>query len=137
MANWPTQTILPLKVELLINGVWTDISTYVYTRDSIVIQAGSSDKSSKPNPAQCQLTLNNRDGRFTPGSSGALAAWGGNYLVRNTQIRVSVNGVSSVTANTYTGFRFWGTVPDWPPTSDISGNDVYVQITASGPLRQI
>ena len=31
------QTILPLKVELLLGSTWTDISTYVYQRDGITI----------------------------------------------------------------------------------------------------
>lgn len=34
-------------------------------------------------------------------------------------------------------WRFWGEVSEWPPKSDISGTDVTVSITASGPTRRI
>ena len=52
------------------------------------------------------------------------------------RLRVSVNDTSS-SGNVYSGYRFLGEVTEWPPLSDLSGHDVYVQITASGPLRRI
>src|SRR5882672_1805189 len=79
------------------------------------------------------MTLNNRDGRFSPlYASGAYYP----YLARNTQLRISVNDTSS-SGNVYNGFRFWGEVPDWPPQRDLRGRDEYVQITATGPLWRI
>lgn len=122
-----------IKVELLINGTWTDISQYVYQRDNIIITGGSSDINSKPSPSSCKFTVNNRDGRFSPlYTAGAYYP----YLQRNTQVRVWAT-VTTVTGNYYSGLRFLGEVRKWPPLSDITGNDVYVQITANGPLRRI
>lgn len=124
---------LGIAVELLVNGAWTDITQYVYQRDGLHITGGSVNWGDTPQPAQCTFTLNNRDGRFTPGYvSGAYYP----YLVRNLKMRVSVTATSS-SGNFYSGYRFHGEIPDWPPLSDISGNDVYVQVTATGPLRRI
>jgi hypothetical protein len=129
MALFPLNII----VEILINGTWRDISRYVYQRDTLTITGGRTDNGDTSQPAQVTITLNNRDGRFSPGyASGAFFP----YLKQNTQLRISVNDTSS-SGNVYNGFRFWGEVPEWPPLSDISGNDVYVQIIANGPLRRI
>lgn len=128
-----TYQMLPISVvvEILLNGSWTDISAYVYQRDNIVITGGRQDEVSQSQPSQCTMTLNNRDGRFSPGYlSGAYYP----YLTRNVQIRVSV-AATSASGNFYNGYRFWGKVADWPPLQDLSGRDVYVQITASGPGR--
>src|SRR5262249_43907033 len=126
MALFP----LPVLVELLINGTWTDITRHVYLRDPVAITGGKTQEGDKAQPAQCTMTLNNRDGRFSPSNaSGAYYP----YLLRNIQLRVSVVAAQSSSGNSYTGYRFWGEVSTWPPLSDISGNDVYVQIVASGP----
>lgn len=124
---------LGVKAELLISGVWTDITSLVYVRDSVVITGGRVDWGDTVQPATAKLTVNNRDGRFSPNYAGGLYY---PYLQRNTQLRISVTATSS-TGNSYSGYRFWGTVSKWPPLSDLSGRDVYVQITASGPLRQV
>jgi hypothetical protein len=93
---------------------------------------GRTDWTSTLQAATLKLTLAN-DGRFTP----KLAA--GAYfpnIVRNTQIRVSVNA-TSVTAVAYSGFRFFGEVAEWPPAWSVSGRDVYVDITANGIWRRM
>ena len=133
---------LPLVIEILINGVWTDITSFVYQRDDIHITGGKTDRAGTSSPAQCTMTLNNRDGRFSPNNVNGpyyiLDSTGNNVgLGRNTQIRVSLNDATSSSGNIYSGYRFWGEVAEWPPLSDVSGNDVYVQITASGPRRRI
>lgn len=79
--------LLPVKVELQLAGVWTDVTDYTYTRDSLVIRRGRSDEASSFEPGECRLTLNNIDGRFSPRNPN------GPYygaLTRNTPIRVSV-----------------------------------------------
>ena len=81
------------------------------------------------------MTLNNQDGRFSPGTPAAIAAWGGDYLARGNQIRVSVTATSA-TGVQYQGYRFWGKLTTLPPLSDVSATDVYVPITAAGPLRE-
>lgn len=133
MALFP----LPILVEILINGTWKDVSSYVYQRDNIVITAGSQTftPGQMPNASQMTLTFNNNDGRFSPNNtSGAFYP----YLTRNIQIRVSVVNATSSSSNTYTGYRFWGEIPDFPPTmSDPSGNDAFVPIQANGPMRRL
>lgn len=124
---------LGIMVEILINGTWADISEFVYQRDDIQIGGGAPDETTKPTPAQMTLTLNNQDGRFSPEYT--LGAYYP-YIQRNTQIRLSIN-TQSITGNAYTGYRFWGAVAEWPPNADVSGNDVYVPITANGPFRYI
>ena len=124
---------LGILVEIQVNGTWVDITSYVYQRDGINITGGTAQEGSKPQPAQATLTLNNADGSFSPDNTlGQFYP----YLQRNIQLRISVTAESS-TGVFYSGYRFWGTVREWPPQSDVSGNDVYVQITANGPLRQI
>jgi hypothetical protein len=118
-----------LKVELNLGALgWVDISRYVYYRDKIRITRGRGDETSQVAPQTCALTLNNRRGIFTPRN-----ATGPNYRLigRNTPIRVSRfnNGIQR--------FRYYGEVPSWPTTSDISGTDVYEQISAAGILRRL
>lgn len=48
------------------DGVWNDISTYVYYRDPITIVRGTPNESNTADPAACNFTLNNRSGRFSP-----------------------------------------------------------------------
>ena len=125
---------LGLKYELLLNGTWTDITDYVYQRDPNVITRARPDETQAVTPCQMTLTLNNRDGRFSPkNTAGAYYP----YLARNVQLRVSItNQTSSSTGVTYTGYRFWGEVSTWPPQWDPSQSDIYCQITASGILRR-
>ena len=127
---------LGLKVELNLAGVWTDITKYVMQRDMVQItNMGRVDESSTIQASQLTLTLKNADGRFTPkNASGAYYP----NIVRNTLIRVSVNATSQPPASVaYSGFRYYGEVSSWPPTSDISQRDVYAQIVASGIWRRI
>src|SRR5215472_2985745 len=127
--------MFPLTItgELLLNGTWTDFTAYLYQRDGIHITGGAVNWGDTPTPAACTFTVNNRDGRFSPNY--AAGAWYP-YLTRNVKVRFTLTATSS-SGNFYTGYRFTGEVPEWPPLSDIAGNDVYVQVTASGPLRRI
>lgn len=81
------QTPLPLKVELDVAGTWTDITTKAYNRDGIQIVRGRQDEGSDVNPTTCQLTLNNRDGRFSPRNP--TGAYYG-LINRNSRLRVSI-----------------------------------------------
>src|ERR1700756_2595512 len=125
---------LGLKVELLLNGTWTDITKYVMVRDPITISPfGRTDESSSMQAGQMTLTLKNTDGRFTPNNaSGAYYP----YIQLNTRLRLSVND-QSTTGVTYVGYRFWGEVSEWPPVWDISQRDVSETITVSGIWRRL
>jgi len=48
---------------------WYDITPYVEGGDAIEITHGRGDGFSTVEPASCRLTLDNRDGRFTPGNT--------------------------------------------------------------------
>lgn len=94
---------------------------------------GRTDWTSTLQAVTLTLTLNNRDGRFTPKlSAGAYYP----DIGRNVQIRVSVNATSA-TAVAYSGYRFWGEVAEWPPKWDAGGRDIYVDITANGIWRRM
>lgn len=107
---------------------WENISAYCYYRDRVKISRGKPNETSTAQPQTCTLTLNNRDGRFSP--KNALGPYFG-LIGRNTPLRVSryQNGIKR--------YRFHGEVTAWPTTWDISGSDVYAPITAAGMLRRI
>ncbi|HEY2057488.1 MAG TPA: hypothetical protein VGH57_03850, partial [Amycolatopsis sp.] len=133
MTHFPFHK-LGLKVELLLNTTWTDVTAFVRTRDPVSISPfGRTNETSSMQPAQLALTLDNRTGRFTPGNS--LGAYYP-YVQLNTRIRVSVND-TSVTGAGYSGYRFWGEASSWPATWDESGRDVYAQVTAYGIWRRL
>lgn len=118
-----------LRVELYMGGQgWVDVSPQVYYRDRIRISRGRSNETSQTPPQTAGLTLNNRGGTFTPRNrSGPYYG----LIGRNTPVRIS---------RAWNGGRFYryaGEVPAWPTTSDISGQDVYEQISAAGPLRRL
>jgi hypothetical protein len=83
------QSLLDTRVELLLAGVWTNITGYVYDRDGsgIQITRGHPDEAGSINPTTCSLTLNGKGGRFAPRN--AAGPYYGS-LTRNTQLRVSV-----------------------------------------------
>lgn len=131
--SFPAQQ-LGIRVDLNLGGTWTDITRFVYQRNPVQItNVGRADWTSTIQPAGLTLTLNNRDGRFTPKlSTGAFFP----NIQRNTQIRVFLSATSG-TGLTYSGFRFYGEVTDWPPRWDPSGREVSVDIVASGIWRRM
>ncbi len=76
-----------LKVELSLDSVWTNITSYVYDRDRVNITRGYSSESSSVEPSRCSFTLNNRDGRFSPRNPNS-PYYG--VIGRNTPTRVSM-----------------------------------------------
>lgn len=82
-------TALPVKVELQLGGTWTDVTPYTYLRDRIQIVRGRRDEAGSFEPSECQLTFNNRGGRFSPRNP--TGPYYG-LLGRNTPVRVSAGG---------------------------------------------
>jgi len=76
-------------VELNVGGTWTDITSYVRYSDRISIRRGRSAEASQASTSTCTMTLDNRDGRFSPRNP--TGAYYG-QIGRNTPIRVSVDG---------------------------------------------
>lgn len=124
-------TAAPLQVELFIDGMWIDITSYVMVRDGsqqITMSAGQPNEGTRMDPGACTLQLNNRDGRFSPRNP-ASPYYG--KLGRNQPIRVSV---PSGNAKCY---RHWGEVTAWPQRWDTTGTDVWVDLQAAGILRRL
>ncbi|WML79189.1 hypothetical protein [Streptomyces sp. VNUA74] len=117
MATHPT-------VELKVGGTWTDITSYVRYQDMINIRRGLSAEASQLSVASCTMTLDNRDGRFSPRNPNG-AYYG--QIGRNTSICVSLDG-----GDPY--LRCPGGVPDYASTPDapslgITGDlDVRVEV---------
>lgn len=81
----------PPKTEFLINGTWTDVSSYVFGRsgdsNALSIQHGMSDQQGSVSPDSCTFTLDNADGRFS--NRYPLSPYYGK-IPRNTQVRQSM-----------------------------------------------
>ncbi|WP_127201728.1 hypothetical protein [Streptomyces sp. Z26] len=119
---------LGVVVELQLGGSWMDITPHVYARDPIKIERGRRDEGSRADPAVCTLTINNRDGRYSPRNP--RSPYYG-LLGRNSPVRVYVllpGGVS---------YRFVGEVSAWPSRWAPSGADVWIPVQAAGILRRL
>lgn len=81
------QSVLDTRIELLLAGVWTNVTGYIYGRDPIQITRGHPDEANAITPTVCSLTIDNRTGRFSPRNP--VGAYYGT-LGRNTQMRVSL-----------------------------------------------
>lgn len=132
-GTFPGINLLGITVELLINGTWVNVSSYVYQRQDITISGrGRPNESNRINPCNLSLQFDNRDGRFSPNQTNSPYY---PYLVQNTQIRLSV-ATNSSAGISYSGYRFWGEVRKWPPSWDPTGTDVWVPISAGGILTR-
>jgi len=124
------QSPLPLAVDLFMFGNWVDVTRLntgqagVYARDGITITRGKRPEGTTVDPTEITLTLNNRDGRYSPRNPTSILY---GQIGRNTPLRVRVgNDVRGV-----------GEVSSWPSKWDLSGSDVWVPVTASGILRRL
>lgn len=79
---------LGLRVEIKA-GQWTDITGDVYTRDAIAHTRGIRSGATTAEPASVPLTINNRDGRFSPRNP-MSPLYG--LIGRNTPVRLSLPG---------------------------------------------
>ncbi|MFF1744744.1 hypothetical protein [Streptomyces mirabilis] len=81
------QTPLDVRIDLQINGIWTDITSDVYTTEKITITRGRADEAGRADPGKCALTLNNRLGKYSPRNP--LSPYY-QLIGRNTPLRVTV-----------------------------------------------
>ncbi|MHA4776078.1 hypothetical protein L1085_016400 [Streptomyces sp. MSC1_001] len=84
-------TPLGAQVELQAGGVWTDVTADAYTRDPITITRGQPDGAWIADPSRCTVTLNNKDGKYSPRNP--MSPYYG-QIGRNTPLRVSVTGAT-------------------------------------------
>lgn len=132
VANIFPQQILGMKFQMLLGGVWVDVTQYVYQRDNITISRGETDETQQITPGAVTFTLNNQNGNFSPKNAAGIFY---PYITRNVQFRISIQ-VYSTDNQYYSGYRFWGEVSEWPPQWEQTGNDVYVQVQCGGVLRR-
>jgi hypothetical protein len=122
----------PVLVELFVAGAWVDITGYTMVRDDsgqISITKGIRDEGSQTEAGTAGLTLDNRDGRFSPRNP--TGPYFG-FIGRNTPIRISVpDGLGGKS------YRQWGEVSEWVPNWDTSGSDVWTEVSADGILRRL
>lgn len=91
--------------------VWTDITPYVDLVAGISITRGASDELSETQPGTCRLTLDNSDGRFSPGrASGAYYP----NVKKNLPIRV---WAVTTAKNLVTNPSFEAGLTDWSKTA--------------------
>lgn len=83
------ETPLGLRVEIQAGGVWTDITRDVRTRDPITHSRGIRNSGTSADPASVPLTINNRDGRYSPRN--AMSPLFG-LIGRNTPVRLWLPG---------------------------------------------
>lgn len=122
----------PVLVELLIGGAWTDITPYVMVRDNngnISLTRGRRDEGSTADHATCRMTLNNRDGRFSPRNP--TGPYFG-LLGRNQPVRISVPNALGGKS-----YRFQGEISVWPQSWDPTGTDIWTEVEGSGILRRL
>lgn len=108
------QTPLDVQIELQIGGVWTDITTDVYTAEKITIERGRADEGQRTDPGKCSMTLNNRLGKYSPRNP--LSPYF-EQIGRNTPVRVSVKAGSQF-------LRLPGAAVDFVSTPDVAALDI-------------
>jgi hypothetical protein len=104
---------------------WTDVSDYVELDQGVTITVGRGDERSRADPNHLTLTLDNRDGRFTPGKTG-----GAYYpdVLLNRPIRVTSDPVDGSAQVEFLGF-----IDEWP--IQWTGSDGYAKVTISASSR--
>ncbi len=122
----------PVTVEMYLNGSWVDVTSYVMVRDesgNISITRGRKDEGSTADQQSLDMTLNNRDGRWSPRyPSGPYYG----IIGRNTPVRVSVpDGLGGKS------YRFQGEISAWPQGWDPTGTDVYTEVQGSGLIQRL
>ncbi|MGW3135889.1 hypothetical protein [Streptomyces sp. NPDC001139] len=123
----------PVQIEMLVQGVWTDITAYDMVRDdsgNIPISYGiTSGEGSQTDRAQATLTLKNQDARFTRRNP-AGPYYGA--IGKGTKFRISVpDGLGGKS------YRIWGEADSWVDDWDSTGTDVWVDTSVAGILQRL
>lgn len=113
-------------VELLLGGVWVDVTNDVYVRGRITITRGRKDRAGRASPSRCRFYLKNSPAvraRYSP-----VNPTGEYYglLLPNTVCRVSVN------PNGTRWYRFCGVIPDFVLDRNATDLDRWVAVDAFG-----
>ncbi|MFC8201273.1 hypothetical protein ACFUTV_38640 [Streptomyces sp. NPDC057298] len=136
-------TPLVVTIEILVGGVWMDITADVYLRNKIQITWGKQDQASRANTTKCPLTLNNGRSRVNPAVVGRYSRRNPRsdlfgLIGRNTRLRIQVTTPAGVVTTAFDGF-----VSSWPVKWDVDAvpgaeeQDVWVSIQANGIRRRL
>jgi hypothetical protein len=123
----------PVTIELLVAGVWVDITSYCLVRDNsgrVTITSGIRGEGSQTERAQAGLELRNDDGRFSPRNP--TGEYYDDLNWRNAQIRISVpDGLGGKS------YQIRGEASEWIPNWDSTGNDVWTDVTVNGIIQRL
>jgi hypothetical protein len=111
-----------ILLEAFYDGDWHAVPTY--NRDEVRVTSGRQDQLQRLSPSEMTVTINNRDGVYSPRNPES-PLYG--KIGRNTRVRLTVDG----------GVEFVGEVESWPVRWDKSGQDKWVRIVARGPLYRL
>lgn len=118
---------------------WTDQTASLLTGGDgqpVSITWGRQDETADVQPSTCSFTLDNADGRFTPGHSSAAAGWD---VGSRVNVRVTVGGT---TYDRFTGYvdsiePTWpGGAPNWS-TVTVSCTDILSRLGIGQPLKSL
>ncbi|MGW3144829.1 hypothetical protein ACWDG1_09140 [Streptomyces sp. NPDC001177] len=124
----------PVQVEMFAGGTWVDITatSSVLVRDDsgqISITRGIRDEGNVTEQATAAMELKNQDGSFSPRNPSGIYY---GQIGRNTPFRISVpDGMGGKS------YRAWVEASKWAPSWDISGNDVWTDLSANGILQRL
>lgn len=110
-------TPLDTAVELFIDSTWTDVTSDCYLRDPITITRGRTAQGDQIDPSRCEVTFNNRNGRYSPRNP--VSPYYGR-IGRNTPLRVSVKAGANALSLPL-GFFGYASTPD-TSALDITGD---------------
>jgi hypothetical protein len=103
--------------------VWVDVTQWLRANPGVSVTRGRQDQFSDVQPSKCTLTLDNTDGRFTPGNTASPYY---PNVKKGRRIRVTA------THATVAYRRFAGYVDEWPVTwADASATVAFTSISAS------
>lgn len=123
-------TVLGIKIEFLIAGVWTNITSDVQGNTfRMDIQRGQYNESPIQTAGQCTFTIKNTNNKYSTRIPGTTYY---GVLKRNIRVRVSIT--DPTLTNVY---RFHGEIPKWPLRADSSGRYRFIPITARGILSRL
>lgn len=122
---------LDVRTELLLGGVWTDVSKSTYQRAGFQIGRGHADETSTVQPSVAALQVNNRGGQFSPRNP--MGAFYG-VLGRNTPCRISLPDSTSYLRMEDDAVSY-ASCPD-RPSLDVTGDiDVRIDVRPSNYAR--
>lgn len=123
-------SVLGIKVEFLIAGVWTNVTSDVQGNTfRMEISRGQYSESPVQVPGQCAFVLKNPSNKYSTRIPGTTYY---GVLKRNIRMRVSIT--DPTLSNVY---RFHGEIPSWPLRADSTGNYRSIPIVAMGLLSRL